>query len=117
MIPHVSFLDPVLLAVQELGTGEHGLRRLPLQADDAEQGPARVGRLRGREPRPPPKDVQPQMGVHLYAGGSPVQGGQEEGQTGEEDPGHTGESILGCVSTAARYVRRKKQRKDQNNIK
>lgn len=44
-----TFSDTLLLAVEELGPGEHGLRGLPVQANHAEQDAAGVGRLRGRE--------------------------------------------------------------------
>ena len=40
------------------------------------------------------------MGVHLHAGRGPGQGGQEERQAGEEDPGQPGESFLGRVQAA-----------------
>ena len=42
------------------------------------------------------------MGVHLHAGGGPGQGGQEERQAGAEDPGQSGEGILGRVQAAPR---------------
>ena len=45
----ILFSDTLLLAVEELGSGEHGLRGLPVQADHAEQDATGVGRLRGRE--------------------------------------------------------------------
>ena len=47
------------------------------------------------------KDVQSEVGVHLHAGGGPVEGGQEEGQTGEEDLGHARTSLLGCLPTTS----------------
>lgn len=39
-----------------------------MQEDDAEQGKARTGRLRGGEPSQTPEDVQSQVGIHLHAG-------------------------------------------------
>ena len=87
--------DAVLLAVQLLGTGEHGLRRVPVQADDAEQGPSGVGRLRSREPGPFTKDVLSQMGVHLHASRSSVPGGQETRQIGTQSARLPGASLLG----------------------
>ncbi len=41
------------------------------------------------------------MGVHLHAGGGPVEGGQEEGQAGAKDPRHSGESLLGRVPASS----------------
>lgn len=61
--------DALLLALQLLGAGEHRLRGVPVQANNAEQNPPRAGRLRGGEPGPSAEDVQPKVGVHLHAGG------------------------------------------------
>ena len=68
------FTDSLLLAIQQLGPREHRLRRVPVQADDAEQSEAGASRLRGREPGQAAENVQSEVGVHLHAGGGAVQG-------------------------------------------
>ena len=63
-------------------------------------GAAPAGRLRSGKPCSTSENVLQEVGVHLHAGGGPGQGGQEERQAGTEDPGQSGESILGRVQAA-----------------
>lgn len=109
------------MALELLGAGEHRLRCLPVQTNDAEQDAPRAGRLRGRESCQAAEDVLAQVGVHLHAGrcNRPIncatvltplpfagriaeQGGQEAGQAGAQGAGLAGARLLGRAPTHAR---------------